>query len=205
MNIKDKTIVVDVDEVLFDTHKQFIKCLVDKFGDDPKRYKTLNQQWAMEDVLTTEECAYLWGPGGYRSPDFHRQLTFKPHAIETMWDIIHNSYEAFVLTDCPSEVQEERMKAIKSTFPNLSMYFTHHDSSQSESKSKTKAQLIELLMRNRTNKVIVLEDAPHHLEEIAALDAVETILVFDMPYNQHLVNDKFIRVHSWLDVKELLD
>lgn len=203
MNLKQMSIVIDVDEVIFDTYKQFYTCLIEKFGYD-ERYERLNNQWRMEDVLNADESAYLWGTEfGYKSEGFHRKIEFKEDAGEVITDLTNRCREVMIMTDTPKEIQRLRRQMLYEKIPDIPVFYTGHDQSQATG-TKTKAELVDFLM-DENDHVIVIDDAPHHIEEYLKLPVVEKIIVFDMPYNQHIEHEKIARVQNWKGVQELLN
>lgn len=202
MDVSDKYIFVDVDECLLETQQQFVNCLSEKFGEEHReRYDEMKKAWKWT-VLTGKEQEYAWtGETGYHSLDFQSKLKFKSKARKTLKALTKLAKGCIIVTDSPKSIQDYREQMMKAAFPKTEIFFTKHRYSQNQ-----KGDFVSKsdIVRRYNQPSIVIDDAPHHIEAYSELDNVKHIIVFDMPYNQDIKNDKIVRVNSWKEIGELI-
>lgn len=127
--------------------------------------------------------------------DIYRQVQPKPHAIEVIKEI-HAKHQIILITS-----RNQRNESITDITLNwLNQHGIAYDK----------------LVMNRTDNM-------HHFSKLAACleNGVELmiedhhdlameistrlpVILFDYPYNAHLVNDRIIRVQDWLQVRETI-
>lgn len=190
-----KTIGIDLDEVLGHFLPAFIEFHNNTYGTDLKP-EQFHSYYFWEILGVTKENSIQ------KVYDFHKTPYFKNikpiKGSKESLEILKKNNKLFIITSRQNSIADETNRWVENNFPNIfsGIYFTNNFSEYGD--VKTKAEICDNLRID-----VLIEDS--FLFAAECLKPNRKILLFDYPWNKHLVLPEEIeRVHSWEEVMEKL-
>ncbi len=189
---------IDLDDVLADFHKGWLRYYNDKYGtnltiSDCKSYR-LSDVHKVADDIVIKRIKYF-----YRTNIF-KDLDPIKGSLKTV-NYMKANHKLYVITSRPSWTSGTTRTWIKKYFQNaftdviLTNQFGNKD-------KKTQVDKSEVCRRYKIN--IIIEDSPTFSYDIAKTGG--KVLLLDSPWNQTMSSHKNIeRVFSWGEIKSLID
>lgn len=190
-------LLLDYDSTIADTTSHRLASINEKFGTS---YCTSGvTTWHNGDSGYMDESydGWSWGPECFLSPDWQLEIPPVEGAIEGIHRLLREGHEGMVVSDRPLSLFEcTREWLDRVGLDTVRLLFTKHKASKSgDHKGFTKSQAAYLY-----KLTTVIEDAPHHSQQLAERSYIEKIFLLDTPYNQGIAHGKIVRVKGWNEI-----
>lgn len=150
--------------------------------------------WQWEDFIPAEVCAYVWGDEVFKHLDFHRTCPAVTGSVETARALLARGDAVFVVSDRPDVLFDVTRAWLNGHgLDAADLIFTDR---QTYPKA---AAAVDFRLCH------VIEDAPHHAVDLAALDTIQRVYLLDYPYNRGVpLHPKVTRVRGWDEIARAL-